>query len=66
CMLLVSSIYIGIITFQYLDGFFTEKFSTYSMLYINFILSFIFLASVMVLNFSKRISVEKIKEEHGT
>ncbi|MCL5070855.1 MAG: MFS transporter, partial [Actinobacteria bacterium] len=42
CMLLVSSIYIGIITFQYLDGFFTEKFSTYSMLYINFILSFIF------------------------
>lgn len=63
---LVSLIYLGIIMFQYLDGLFTDKFSTDSMLYINFTLSFIFLVVVLVFNFSKRFSNDKIKEAYKT
>lgn len=56
---LVASIYFGIIIFQYLDGLFTENFSTESMLYINFILSFIMLVLVAVFNFNRRLTVDK-------
>lgn len=51
---LIASANLGVMIFQYLGGYFSEHFSKSSVMYMDILLSFVFLVFVLILNMGKK------------